>query len=133
MNQIAVGTSGERRVLVTPDIAISFLGLEDARVLSTPHMIMFMEMTSRDAVKPLLDSDHDTVGTVVNIRHLAAAPLGASVRFTSSVEAVNGNRITFRVEAWDEVEKIGEGSHERAIVNIAKFASRLALKINRPV
>lgn len=132
MNHIAAGMTGEKRVLVTPDIAIDFLGLETARVLSTPHMIMFMEITSRDTVKPALDAAHDTVGTVVNIRHLAAAPLGSSVRFTSVVERVDGNRVTFRVEAWDDIEKIGDGSHERAVVNIAKFADRLAGKINRP-
>lgn len=132
MNEITPGLKGERRLLVTPDIAIDFLGLESARVLSTPAMIMYMEITSRDTVKSVLDAGHDTVGTLVNIRHLAAAPLGSSVRFTSTVERVEGNRVTFHVEAWDDVEKIGEGSHERAIVNIAKFAARLASKINRP-
>ncbi|MCC7156522.1 MAG: thioesterase family protein [Bryobacterales bacterium] len=132
MNEITPGLTGERRILVTPDIAIDFLGLDTARVLSTPHMIMYMEITSRDTVKGALGAGYDTVGTIVNIRHLAAAPLGSSVRFISTVERVDGNRVTFHVEAWDDVEKIGEGSHERAIVNVSKFAARLAGKINRP-
>lgn len=128
MAEIPIGTKGESTVLVTTENAISFLGLEGARVLSTPRMIGYMEWTCREAVKPLLDADHDTVGTHVNVAHLAAAPLGMTVRFLAEVLAVDGRRITFKVEAWDEKEKIGEGTHERTIINVAKFATRLAQK-----
>jgi fluoroacetyl-CoA thioesterase len=68
------------------------------------------------------------VGTHVNVAHLAAAPLGMTVRFTAEVLSVDGRRIQFRVEAFDEQEKIGEGTHERTVIHIAKFASRLAGK-----
>ena len=91
-------------------------------------MIGNMEMTCRNTVLPFLDPGHDTVGTHVNVSHLAAAPLGMTVTFQAEVTAVNGRRIQFRVEAWDEQEKIGEGTHERTIINIAKFATRLAEK-----
>jgi predicted thioesterase len=128
MATIPIGARGERKLLVTTDIAITFLGIDGPRVLSTPHMIGFMEMTCRDAVLPLLEPGHDTVGTHVNVAHLAAAPMGMSVRFLAEVTQVDGRRITFRVEAWDEKEKIGEGTHERAIINVAKFATRLAAK-----
>jgi fluoroacetyl-CoA thioesterase len=128
MATIPIGAKGERKLLVTTDIAITFLGAEGPRVLSTPHMIGYMEMTCRDAVLPFLEPGHDTVGTQVNVAHLAAAPMGMSVRFLAEVTAVDGRRITFRVEAWDEKEKIGEGTHERAIINVAKFATRLAAK-----
>ena len=128
MAEIPVGTKGEKRLLVTSENAISFLGMEGARVLSTPHMIGYMERTCRDTVLPLLEGGHDTVGTHVDVSHLAAAPLGMSVRFTAEVIAVEGRRIRFRVEAWDEKEKIGEGTHERAVINVAKFATRLAQK-----
>jgi len=128
MATIPIGAKGERKLLVTTDIAITFLGAEGPRVLSTPHMIGFMEMTCRDAVLPLLDAGHDTVGTHVNVAHLAAAPMGMSVRFLAEVTKVDGRRIEFHVEAWDEKEKIGEGTHERAIINVAKFATRLAAK-----
>jgi fluoroacetyl-CoA thioesterase len=87
-----------------------------------------MELTCRDAVLPLLEAGFDTVGTHVDVRHLAAAPIGAVVTFTAEVIAVNDRRIQFRVEAWDEKEKIGEGTHERAVINVAKFATRLAEK-----
>jgi len=92
-------------------------------------MIGNMEMTCRNTVLPFLDPGHDTVGTHVNVAHLAAAPMGMSVRFLAEVTAVDGRRVTFRVEAWDEKEKIGEGTHERGIINIAKFATRLAAKV----
>jgi predicted thioesterase len=91
-------------------------------------MIGNMEMTCRDTVLPFLEPGHDTVGTHVNVAHLAAAPMGAFVRFLAEITKVEGRRVTFRVEAWDEKEKIGEGTHERGIINIAKFATRLAAK-----
>ena len=131
MADIRVGTEGEARVLVTGENAIDFLGVEGARVLATPYMIGYMERTCRDTALPLLDPGHDTVGTQVNVAHLAATPIGMTVRFLAEVTAVDGRRILFRVEAWDEKEKIGEGTHERAIVNVAKFATKLAEKKNQ--
>jgi len=128
MANIPVGTKGEHKLLVTSEVAINFLGLDGARVLSTPHMIGFMERTCRDTVLPLLDPGYDTVGTHVNVAHLAAAPMGMSVTFQAEVTGMSDRRIQFRVEAWDEKEKIGEGTHERAIINVAKFATRLAEK-----
>ena len=128
MANIPIGAKGEFQMLVTSEVAITFLGTEDTRVLSTPHMIGFMEMTCRNTVLPLLDAGYDTVGTHVNVAHLAASPIGMSVTFTAEVIRVDGRRVEFRVEARDEKEKIGEGTHERAIINIAKFATRLAQK-----
>ena len=128
MANIPIGARHEEKLLVTNENAISFLGMEGARVLSTPHMIGYMERTCRNLVLPLLEEGHDTVGTHVNIAHLAAAPLGMMVTFYAVVLGVKEKRVQFRVEAYDEKEKIGEGTHERAIINIAKFATRLAAK-----
>lgn len=128
MPNIPIGAKGEEKLLVTSEAAIDFLGTEGARALSTPHMIGYMERTCRDTVLPLLDAGYDTVGTQVNVAHLAATPVGMVVTFTAEVTAVNDRRIQFRVEARDEKEKIGEGTHERAIINVAKFATRLAEK-----
>jgi len=125
---IPIGARAEMKLLVTSESATTFMGADGPRVLSTPHMIGRMELTSRDAVLPFLDAGFDTVGTHVDVYHLAAAPIGAVVTFTAEVAAVDGRRIRFRVEAWDETEKIGEGTHERAIINVAKFATRLAEK-----
>src|SRR5215204_6020458 len=128
MANIPAGTKGEQKLLVTSEVAISFLGLENARVLSTPHMIGFMERTCRDTVLPLLDPGHDTVGTHVNVAHLAAAPIGMTVTFSCEVISATDRRIEFRVEARDEKEKIGEGTHERAIINVARFTAKMAAK-----
>ncbi len=128
MANIPVGTKGEQKLLVTNENAINFLGMEGARVLSTPHMIGYMERTCRDTVLPLLDEGYDTVGTHVDVRHLAAAPMGMSVTFQAEVIGVIDRRIQFRVQAWDEKEKIGEGTHERTVIHVAKFATRLAEK-----
>jgi fluoroacetyl-CoA thioesterase len=131
MANIPIGTSSEEKLLVTTEVAINFLGLEGARVLSTPHMIAYMERTARNTVFPLLDPGYDTVGTHVNVAHLAAAPMGMTVTFRAEVTGVSERRVQFRVEAWDEKEKIGEGTHERGIINVAKFATRLAEKVQR--
>jgi predicted thioesterase len=126
MANIPIGTSGEEKLLVSSEVAINFLGTEGARVLSTPHMIGYMERTCRNIVLPLLDPGYDTVGTHVNVAHLAAAAMGTTVTFRAEVTKVTDKRVEFRVEAWDEAEKIGEGTHERAIINVAKFATRVS-------
>ena len=128
MANIPIGTKGESQLLVTTEVAINFMGTEGARVLSTPHMIGYMERICRETVLPFLDAGFDTVGTHVDVYHLAAAPVGTVVTFSAKVVAVEGRRIQFHVEARDETEKIGEGTHERAIINVAKFATRLAEK-----
>jgi predicted thioesterase len=124
--ELLVGATGETKILVTSEVVINFLGMDEARVLSTPHMIGFMERTCRDTVLPLLEPGYDTVGTHVDVWHLAAAPIGAAVTFRVEATGVNNRRVQFRVEAWKGDEKLGEGAHERAIVNVAKFATRLA-------
>jgi predicted thioesterase len=128
MHNIVIGTKGETRVPVTGENAISFLGAAGPRVLATPNMIGLMERTCRDTVLPQLEPGYDTVGTHVNVFHLAAAPMGATVHITAEITAVADRRVEFRVEAWDEKEKIGEGTHQRAIINVAKFAARMAAK-----
>ena len=128
MHNIVIGTKAEKRVLVTAENAISFLGAEGPRVLATPNMIGLMERACRDTVLPQLETGYDTVGTHVNVFHLAAAPIGATVNITAEITEVVERRVKFRVEAWDAKEKIGEGTHQRAIINVAKFAARMAEK-----
>ncbi len=128
MANVPVGTTGEKKLLVTGEVAIDFLGVEEARVLGTPFMIAFMELTARNSVKPLLEPGEDTVGTTINVNHLAATPIGMQVTFRTEVLSVNDRRILFKIEAFDEKEKIGEGTHERFIIDVARFASRLQAK-----
>ena len=128
MPDIPVGTSHEEKLVVTPDVAIDFMGVKDARVLSTPNMILGLERTSRDAVLPLLDPGYDTVGTHVNVYHLAATPVGMTVTFRTEVTSIEDRRVNFKVEAFDEKEKIAEGTHQRFVVNVARFAARVQEK-----
>lgn len=128
MPDIPVGARGESKVSVTTDNAISFLDHNEARVLATPWLIAYLELTSRNLVKPFLLDGQDTVGTQVNVRHLAATPVGMEATFSSEVIAAEERRITFRVEAWDERDKIAEGTHERAVIDVARFAARVQSK-----
>jgi len=128
MKSIPIGTTHESTILVTNENAVSFLGVEGARVLGTPYLIGYLEMTARDSVKPFLDEGYDTVGARVDVRHLAATPIGMRVTFRSELTAVEDRRLHFKVEAFDQKDKIAEGTHERAIINVARFAARLQSK-----
>ena len=127
-HHISIGAKREEKHLVTSEVCIRFLGAEGARVLSTPHMIGLMEFACRNAVLPMLEAGYDTLGTKVSVSHLAAAPIGSCVSITAEIAGVTDRRVEFRVEAWDESQKIGEGTHERAIVNVARFTERMAEK-----
>jgi predicted thioesterase len=128
MGQIPVGAKGEFSLLVTDEVAIDFLGNPAARVLSTPHLIGYLELTCRNAIKNLLDAGYDTVGTHVDIKHLSATPIGLHVKFLAEVISAEDRRVQFRVEACDEKEKVAEGTHERFIVNVARFGERVQAK-----
>ncbi|HWQ53593.1 MAG TPA: thioesterase family protein [Bryobacteraceae bacterium] len=129
MAQIPIGTVHEEGLLVTSEVAVNFMELEEARVLGTPHMIGYMERTCRNAVLPFLEKGYDTVGTHVNVSHLAATPMGMQVNFRAEVVSVEERRINFKVEAFDAKEKIGEGTHQRAVINVARFAQKVQEKL----
>jgi predicted thioesterase len=131
MPTIPIGTPGALRRCVTDEIAINFLGLDGARVLATPAMIMLLEMTCRDSILPLLDPGFDSVGTEVNVKHLAATPMGMEVTFKSEVIEADSRRVKFKVAAFDEKEQIADGTHERFVINVERFAARLKDKIGR--
>ena len=113
---------------VTSENAIDFLGAPAARVLGTPYLISHLEFTARNSVLPFLEKGFDSVGARVDVRHLAATPMGMEVTFKSELTAVEDRRLIFHVEAFDEKEKISEGTHERYIVNVERFASRVQAK-----
>jgi fluoroacetyl-CoA thioesterase len=128
VDSLQVGIKGQRQSRVDDATAINFLGEGGPRVLATPALIMSMEMTARDLVKAHLEDGYDTVGTHVDVKHLAATPVGMEVTYHSELLEVNGRMLRFRVEAYDEKEKVGEGFHERAIINVAKFAEKVRAK-----
>jgi len=128
MADYQIGAQRKEVVEVGNDSAIRFLGAEGARVLSTPQMILFMERTCRNLILSMVDPGHDTVGTHVDVWHRAAAPMGSKITILVELMAVNGRRAEFRVEArlGENGEKIiGEGIHQRAIIEVARFAEKV--------
>lgn len=130
MNSVVkVGATKERKIRIDSNQSTSFLW-EGENVFSTPSMISEMEETCRLLLKEqfITDAEWDSVGTFVEIRHLAATPTGVEVLLKANVILVNGKRVMFNVEASDRIEKIGEGRHERFIINIPKFRDRFIAK-----
>ena len=121
---IKVGMSAERTLNVTLDLTVRHVIPTMPAVFATPMMIMEMEITSGDAINAYLEPGWVTVGTEVDIRHLAATPVGARVRTTARVIAVERRVIRFEVEAFDDKRRIGEGRHARGLVNVENFTKR---------
>ena len=119
------GATKERTITVNSNQTTSFLW-EGENVLSTPSMIMEMEETCRLLLKEqfVQDPEWDSVGTIVDVRHLAATPVGAEVYLRAKVVSVDGRRVMFEVEARDRLEKVGEGRHERFIINVPRFRAK---------
>jgi fluoroacetyl-CoA thioesterase len=122
--EFTVGISDELEEQTTEAQAARNLGTGTRSVYSTPSMIALMERTSFHLLQPYLSDGEGSVGTKVNISHIASTPIGMKVRVKSTVQEIKGRRITFAVEAFNEKEKIGEGTHERAIINLQKFISQ---------
>jgi len=121
---IKVGMSAERRLVVPPERTVGHFVPNMPMVYATPMMILEMEWTATDAIKACLEPGWITVGTEVDIRHLAATPVGATVRTTARVIAVERRLIRFEVEAFDDKRRIGEGRHARGLVNVEAFTKQ---------
>jgi predicted thioesterase len=122
---IKIGSKKERTIKTDSNQTTGFLW-EGENVLSTPSMISEMEETCRLLLKEyyLKDKEWDSVGTIVNIKHLAATPVGSKIKLNATVDSVDGRKVMFNVDVYDELEKIGEGKHERFIINIPRFRSK---------
>ena len=124
---IKIGMSAERTLVVPPERTVGHFVAGMPMVYATPMMILEMEMTSGDAISPHLAPGWITVGTEVDVRHLAATPVGATVRTVAKVIAVERRVVRFQVEAFDTRRRIGEGHHARGVVNLATFKERLGV------
>ncbi|MEP6996589.1 MAG: thioesterase family protein [Betaproteobacteria bacterium] len=126
MRPIPVGARGSFSLEVTPDhLANRFKDAMLPPVLATPVMIMMMENPALNAIKPYLDAGETAVGTRVDVEHLAATPVGRTVTAEAEVTRVAGRQIGFRIEAADGVERIGTGTHERTVIDLARFIERV--------
>ena len=121
---ITVGMSAERILVVPPERTVGHFVPGMPMVYATPMMILEMEMASGDAIRGALQPGWVTVGTEVDIRHLAASPVGATIRTTAQVIAVERRVIRFAVEAFDGERRIGDGRHARGLVNVEAFNKR---------
>ena len=129
MRPIPVGAKGTYMLRVTPaHLANQFKDAALPKVFATPMMVTAMENAALNAVRNYLDAGESAVGTVVNIRHLAATPAGHRVTAEAEVTKVDGRRIEFKVSARDEIEEIGNGTHERMVVDMARIDQRLQAK-----
>jgi len=131
MKSIPVGATGSFSLLVNPEhLASRFKDATLPAVLATPVMIMVMENAALNAIKPYLDAGESALGTRVDVRHLAATPAGRRVTGEAIVTGVDGRRIEFAIRATDGAEEIGVGTHERMMINLAKFSERLKAKFS---
>jgi predicted thioesterase len=128
MDAVEPGQTGGAELTVGEEHTAPSVGSGAIHVLGTPVMINLMEAAALDAVEHLLPDGHQSLGIHLEVSHVAATPVGMKVRATVRVTAVEGNRIKFRVEAHDEIDLIGEGTHERVVVNVERFDKRVRAK-----
>jgi fluoroacetyl-CoA thioesterase len=126
--QFPAGLVGEATVVVSPEVTARHLGSGAVAVFATPEMVRLMERAAVNGLAPYLAPGQQSVGTMVNVKHLAATPLGATVTARAELVSVDGRRLVFKVSAHDGTELIGEGTHERALIDLAKFEQRVAAK-----
>ena len=126
---IPIGAAGSKAITVADEHTAPFVGSGRVRVLATPVMINLFEAAALAAIEHLLPDGHQSLGTHLDVSHLAATPVGMKVTATAEVIAVEGRAVKFRVSARDERDLIGEGVHDRVVVNVAKFDVRLQEKI----
>ena|SRR3989440_6815981 len=129
LSALKPGLEGEVGLLVSEEHTAPRVGSGAIHVLATPVMINLFEAAALAAVEKLLPPGHQSLGTVLNVRHIAATPVGMRVTATAKVERIDGRTIYFRLEARDEKEVIGDGLHERVVVNVAKFDQRVKRKL----
>jgi predicted thioesterase len=130
---IKIGARNERRIKVDHNQTTSFLW-EGENVFSTPSMISEMEETCRLLLKEQflgVDSDWDSVGTIVNVNHTAATPVGAEIILKAEVINSDGRKVLFQVSAEDSLEHIGDGKHERFIINVPRFKEKFDQKVKK--
>ena len=123
-DQIVPGLMGESSTIITEQNTARHLGSGEVSVFATPEMIRLMERAAVDAVDHLFPEGYRTVGVHVDVRHLAATPLGMRVRARATLKDVSERLLTFEVKAWDDVELTGSGTHRRAIIDVEGFRRR---------
>jgi fluoroacetyl-CoA thioesterase len=128
---IPIGASASESVIVTRELTVAHFHPDMPEVYGTPLMIYLMEVAAAAAIQPYLPGGWVSVGMVVDVKHLAATPVGLTVTATAKVVSIEANTVTFAIEAHDGVEKIGEGRHVRAPIHLERFIERARTKSPR--
>jgi fluoroacetyl-CoA thioesterase len=124
-----VGKVREEIYTVESQHSATHVGSGSARVLATPWMIAFIERTARDLLAEVLPEGYSSVGVHIDVRHLAPSPIGSHVRAWVEVTAIQGVKVDFTAGAWDDQELIGEGTHQRVIIEEERFLQRVERKM----
>ena len=128
LNDVTIGMTAEKTVIVTPEMTVGHFVADMPSVYATPMMILHMEMASGSAIASHLPTGFVSVGMDVKVRHLAATPVGRTVRAISRVIEVDRKSVVFKLEAWDCDRKIGDGTHRRGVVNVVEFERRFDVR-----
>src|SRR4051794_23961575 len=129
--KLKAGLEGHAEILVGDEHTAPRIGSGRVRVLATPVMINLMEAAALDACENLIPEGHQSLGTRLDVRHIAATPVGMRVRATARLLSVDGRTLEFHVAAHDEKDLIGDGTHQRLVVNVARFDQRVQAKLTR--
>ena len=129
LSNLTVGMTGSAEITVQAEDTAPRIGSGRVSVLATPVMINLMEAAALNAVERLLPHGHQSLGTHLNVGHYAATPVGMRLRATAELTKVEGRNLHFRVEAHDEKERVGDGTHTRVVVNVARFDERVQRKL----
>ncbi|MEX0842365.1 MAG: thioesterase family protein [Xanthobacteraceae bacterium] len=127
--KLRVGLKGSAEITVQDEDTAPRIGSGRVHVLATPVMINLMEAAALNAVERLLPHGHQSLGTRLDVGHYAATPVGMRLRATAELTKVEGRTLEFRVEAFDEKERVGDGTHARVVVNVARFDERVQRKL----
>src|ERR1700733_4646433 len=127
--RITPGLIGTSEIVVGPEHTAPFVGSGRIAVLATPVMINLIEAAALAAIEHLLPAGHQSLGTRLDVSHTAATPVGGRVTASAEVLSLEGRTLTFRVEARDEFEPIGGGTHQRVVVSVARFDERVQRKV----
>ena len=129
LSKLSIGLKGTAQIRVGEEQTAPRVGSGRVRVLATPVMINMMEAAALDAIENLLPPGHQSLGTHLDVGHYAATPVGMTLRASAEVTRVDGRNVTFRVEAFDDRERIGHGTHTRVVVNVDRFDARIQKKL----
>ena len=129
LSDLTEGLTGSARIVVGEEHTAPSIGSGRVHVLATPVMINLMEAAALDAMERLLPPGHQSLGTHLNVGHYAATPVGMGLRASAVVTKIEGRTIEFRVEAFDDKERVGDGTHTRVVVNVERFDQRVQRKL----